>query len=115
MPPVQPKTRDASMELELTGARRKKPATREQIRQQVRSRSNSRGWLTQARRASRGTHHSTDDITPNRPRAESVGFVDTLIGEGPATTLTSPHPFSEAGAVGGTVMELTMPPPLDQQ
>ena len=46
---------DASVKLELTSACQKKPTTQEQIRQQVTwIRSNSRGRLTQAKRAGRG-------------------------------------------------------------
>ena len=107
---------EASIELELTGPRRKKPANRDQARQQVtRTRSNSRGRLTQAKRAGRQAHLTTDDLTPIRQRADSVGFVDTPIGQGPATALISPRRFSDAGAVGGLPADLVPPPPLTQQ
>ena len=107
---------DASIELELTGACRKKPAARDQTRQQVaRTRSNSRGQLPQAKRAGRGLHLTTDDVTPIRPRADSVGFVDTPIGQGPAMALISPLRFSDAGAVGGLMADLVPPSPLNQQ
>ena len=45
--------------------------------------------------------------------AESAGFVD--IGQGPATALISPRRFSDAGAIGGTIADLMLPPPLNQQ
>ena len=104
---VQPNEIDASFEIELTGARRKRPTPRDQTRQQVaRTRSHSMGRLTQAKRA--GQHLITDDRTPSRQREDSEGFVDTPIGQGPATTLHFPRQFSDVGAVGG----LLPPPPL---
>ena len=100
MPSVQPNEMDALIEIKLTRARRKKPTPRDQTQQQVaRTRSNSRGRLTQAKRA--GKHLTTDDRTPSRQRADSEGFVDTPIGHGPATALHSPRRFSDVGAIGG--------------
>ena len=48
-----------------------------------------------------------DESTPIRPRTDSVGFIDTPIGMGPATTLMSPRRYNELGAVG---VELTTEP-----
>ena len=48
-----------------------------------------------------------DDSTPTRMRTDSTDFVDTPIGMGPATALTSPTRYSEIGAVG---VELTTEP-----
>ena len=116
MPSVQPIEMDVSVEIELTRARQKKPATREQIRKQVnRARSNSRGRLTQARRAGHTAHLDANKATPIHPRAESVGFVDTPKGTGHATALSSPRRFSDLGAVGGDIADLALLPPLTQQ
>ena len=52
-----------------------------------------------------------DESTPIRPRSGSVGFIDTPMGMGPATTLMSPRRYSNLGAVGGEVLELTSEPP----
>ena len=114
MPSVQPNEMDGSMvELEFTGARQKMPTPRDQTRQQVaRTRSNSRGRLTHAKRT--GRHLTTDDGTPTRQWADSEGFVDTPIGKGPATALLSPRRFSDVGAVGGLRAELLPPPLLTQ-
>ena len=54
-------------------------------------------------------------MTPIRPWSESVEFVDTTIGKGPVTALIYPRRFSAAGAVGGTVADLMLPPPINQQ
>ena len=51
-----------------------------------------------------------DESTPIRPRSGSVGFIDTPLGMGPATTLRSPRHYSNLGAVGGEVLELTSQP-----
>ena len=92
---------DESYEVELTGARRRRPTPRDQTRQQVaRTRSYSKGRLTQAKRI--GQHLTTDDNTPSRQRADSEGFVL------PATALHSPSHLSALGAVGGL---LPLPPP----
>ena len=48
-----------------------------------------------------------DDSTPTRQRTDSIDFVDTPIGMGPATALTSPTRYSEMGTVG---VELTTEP-----
>ena len=110
MPSVQPNEMDGSMiELELTGARRKRPTPRDQTRQQVaRTRRYSRGRLTQAKRT--GQHPSTDDVMPMRQRAYSKGFVDTPIGQGPTTALHSPRQPSDVGAIGGLRAELLSTP-----
>ena len=52
-------------------------------------------------------------MTPFRPRAISAGFVHTPIGLDPATTLISPRQLSELGAAGGSMVELSLPPPLN--
>ena len=107
MSSVQRNEMDESYEVELTGARRRSPTPRDQTRQQVaRTRSYSRGRLTQAKR--NGQHLTLDDNTHSRQRADSVGFVDTPIGQGPATALHSPRQISALGAVGGL---LPLPPP----
>ena len=51
-----------------------------------------------------------DESTPIRPRSGSVGFIDTPLGMGPATTLRSPRHYSNLGTVGGEVLELTSQP-----
>ena len=102
---------DASM---LIGACPKRSIAwdREQIRQQVdRSRSNSRGRSILAKRVGRGIEIDTYDTMPFRPRAESVGFVDTPIGMDPATLLLPPRRLSDLGAAGGSMVELSLPPP----
>ena len=94
----------------LIGARSKKSVARERARQQMeRSRSNSRGRSILSRRTggSAAELDMDDESTPIRPRTESVSFINTPIGMGPATTLMSPRRYSELGAVG---VELTTEP-----
>ena len=62
-----------------------------------------------------------DKSTQIRPRTDSVGFIDTPIGMGPATTLMSPRRYSELGAVGvelttepAGAAALPVPPPRDR-
>ena len=85
----------------MVGARPKRSLTQNwgQNRQRVdRSRSSSRGWAILRKRRicrieidtdDRGMEIETDDTMLFRPRAVSLGFVDTPIGMGPATTLKS--------------------------
>ena len=92
----------------LIGARPKQSVAREQARQQMeRSRSNSRGRSIMTRRTRGSAAELEDESTPIRPRTDSVGFIDTPIGMGPATTLMSPRRYSELGTVG---VELTTEP-----
>ena len=96
MPSVQPNEMDASIDRR----KMKEAHTRDQTLQQVaQTRSYSRGWLTQAKR--NGQHLTTDDNTLSRQWVDSEGFVDTPIGQGPATALHSPGQLSAPGAVGG--------------
>ena len=92
----------------LIGARPKTATARERDRRQMeRSRSNSRGRSIMTRRTRGSAAELEDESTPIRRRADSVGLIDTPIGMGPATTLTSPRRYSELGAAG---MELTTEP-----
>ena len=92
----------------LIGARPKTATARKRARRQMeRSRSNSRGRSIMTRRTRGSAAELEDESTPIRPRADSVGLIDTPIGMGPATTLTSPWRYSELGAAG---MELTTEP-----
>ena len=99
----------------LIGARPKQSIARERNRQRMeRSRSNSRGRSVLSRRMARGSAAELDmddKSTPIRPRSGSVGFIDTTIGMGPATTLMSPRRYSNLGATGGEVLELVSAPP----
>ena len=98
----------------LIGARPKQAVARELNRQRMdRSRSNSRGRSVLSKRIGRGAAELDMDgeSTPNRPRSGYVGFIDTPLGMGPATTLISPRRYSNLGAVGGEVLELTSEPP----
>ena len=92
----------------LIGARPKQSVARERARLQMeRSRSNSRGRSILSRRTRGSAAELDDESTPTRPRTDSVGFIDTPIGMGPATTLMSPRRYSELGAAG---VELTTEP-----
>ena len=95
----------------LVGARPKLTIAREQNRQRIdQSRSNSQGRSVLSKRIGRGAKIDMDESIPIRPRSGSVGFVDTPIDMGPATTLLSPRRYSNLGAVGGEVLELIVPP-----
>ena len=92
----------------LIGARPKTQAARERARLQLeRTRSNSRGRSIHTRRTRASAAEIEDDSTPARPRTDSIDFVDTPIGMGPATALTSPTRYSDIGAAG---VELTTEP-----
>ena len=85
----------------LIGARPNKQTARERARLQMeRSRSNSRGRSILSRRARGSAAEIEDESTPIRPRTESTDFIDTPIGMGPATALTSPRRYSELGTAG---------------
>ena len=88
----------------LIGARPKQSIARERNRQRMeRSRSNSRGRSVLSRRMARGSAAELDmDDEPTLiwPRSGSVGFIDTPIRMGPATTLMSPRRYSNLGATG---------------
>ena len=68
------------------------------------SRSNSRGRSILTRRTRGSAAEIEDDSAPTRPRTESTDFVDTPIGMGPATALTSPMRYSEIGTAGVELM-----------
>ena len=92
----------------LIGARPKTRAARERARLQMeRTRSNSRGHSIHTRRTRASAAEIEDDSTPTRPRTDSIDFVDTPIGMGPATALTSPTRYSDIGTAG---VELTTEP-----
>ena len=92
----------------LIGARPKTQAARERARLQMeRTRSNSRGRSILTRRTRGSAAEIEDESTPIRPRTDSIDFIDTPIGMGPATALTSPTRYSEIGTAG---VELTTEP-----
>ena len=92
----------------LIGARPKTQAARERARLQMeRTRSNSRGRSVHTRRTRGSAAEIEDDSTPTRPRTDSTDLVDTPIGMGPATALTSPTRYSDIGTAG---VELTTEP-----
>ena len=66
-----------------------------------------RPWAMHTRRTRAMAAEIEDDSTPTRMRTDSTDFVDTPIGMGPATALTSPTRYSDIGAAG---VELTTEP-----
>ena len=85
----------------LIGACPKQSIAHERARLQMeRTRSNSRGRSIHTRRTRGSAAEIEDDSTPTRLRTDSIDFVDTPIGMGPATALTSPTRYSDIGTAG---------------